>query len=65
VGHDDVEVVPYEEKVHDTGEGGATQYTFPDIDEPVWIPNSQIVEDDEDRSEVTVPTWFAIDKGLV
>lgn len=58
-------VIAYERMVHNAGAGSATQYIFPDIDEPVWIPNSQILEDDEARSEITVPTWIAEDKGLV
>jgi hypothetical protein len=62
---DESVAIPYEDKLHNTGDGGATQYAFPDIDEPVWIPNSQIEDDDEDEREVTIPVWLAEDKGLI
>ena len=63
--NDEPVVVPYEERFKSTGEGGASSFRFPDIDDLVWIPNSHIEEDDEARKEITIPTWVAEDKGLV
>ncbi|RLC88647.1 MAG: hypothetical protein DRJ03_01875 [Chloroflexi bacterium] len=57
--------VPYEEELSNTGEGGARQFVFPDIDAPVWIPNSIIEKHDEDAKEVTLPVWFAIERDLI
>ena len=57
--------VPYEERLHNTGDAGASQFVFPDIDKPIWIPNSQIAEDDEATCEIVIPVWLAEKKGLV
>ena len=31
----------------------------------VWIPKSQIIEEDETESTIIVPEWLAIDKELI
>jgi len=31
----------------------------------VWIPKSQIIDEDSDESTVTIPEWLAIEKELV
>jgi len=33
-------------------------------DDEVWIPRSQIRDLDENRSEIDIPSWLAIDKGI-
>lgn len=34
------------------------------FDEGVWIPKSQIEDDDREKGEVWIPRWLAKDKGL-
>jgi hypothetical protein len=35
-----------------------------DVDEDVWLPESQIAHLDEDAGEVWIPLWLAEKKGL-
>ena len=42
----------------------ADAYHFTDSDVTVWLPKSQC-EWDQDRKEMTMPEWLAMDRGLI
>lgn len=34
-------------------------------DKEVWLPNSEVVREDETRGTLEIPEWLAIKEGLV
>lgn len=53
--------VVYDEKLADTGEGGAILFLMDDRE--IWIPNSLIM--DECSNGIEIPLWFAEKEELV
>ena len=59
---DNIVMIPYDDILQDTGDGGATLFVMGD--DEVWIPNS-ISHRDIEWGQVGIPEWFAIKEGLV
>ena len=55
--------IVYDEKLVNTGEGGATLFLMDGVE--VWVPNSLISDLEQGNNEVEIPLWFAEKEGLV